>query len=140
MKAKIVKSWTQERNLVLDGASVSIRRKPEAIKIKPTSVVLYPDEVAKLDAEVKRRHSSKSDVLRLALRELIHRQSVSGISDEPSHCNCKNLEKISNLLMSLAYATANLDRHITRRKREHVRLLLSQAIAEIQSLSALKKC
>lgn len=107
----------------------------------PTSVAFTQDEKLSIKTMADKHHISTSDLIRRGVRLVLGNKKefsppsigvVDGVYAATVH---DDVVALSNSLSTLAYAVGALDQHLTRAKRVHVRLLLREAISELQAIA-----
>ncbi|PUE55668.1 hypothetical protein B9Z37_03760 [Limnohabitans parvus II-B4] len=137
----IVRNGTLEKEPVSKASKKVQVKRIQREKLKPTSVALTEDEIRNLKAEAKRRHCARSALIRTAIQQMLGNSSHQlTMSNAQKHMRTEELAEMSNLVMRLAYAAASLEVRITRRRRDHVRLLISETMTCLQRLSGMYKC
>lgn len=136
-----MRNGTQEKEPVAKASKKVEVKRIQREKLKPTSVALSEYEMRNLKAEAKRRHCARSALIRTAIQQMLVSSSQDfSSSNAQKHMRTDELTEMSNLVMRLAYAAASLEVRITRRRRDHVRLLISETMTCLQRLSGMYKC
>lgn len=148
----IVKNGTQEGGMPKSQPMQTKKRTQSFVKKAldnsrklPTSVGLTQEEREALKVMAKRRNRSPSALMREGVRLVLGASPESGpsigiVDGVFSSTVTDDLVTLANQLVALGYVISILDQHLTRRRREHARLLLRDTVGSLEKIAGAFRC